>query len=77
VNTTIRIILLTVAACLLAVAPASAQSDPDAYTECETAGDAMFVEVSRASCEDARAVALVMLMAQRDRAPRDFVVLVA
>ena len=63
VNTTIRIILLTVAACLLAVAPASAQSDPDAYASCPTAGDAVFVDVSRASCDDARAVAVAIAAA--------------
>ena len=63
VSTAVRTILLTVAVLLLGVAAASAQSDPDAFTECETAGDAMFVEVSRASCDDARAVALAITAA--------------
>jgi hypothetical protein len=63
VSTAIRIILLTVAFCLPTVTPAGAESDPDAFTECPTAGDAMFVEVSRASCDDARAVALAITAA--------------
>ena len=50
----VRTVLLAVTALLLAATAAHAQSDPDAYEECETAGDAMFVEVSRATCDDAR-----------------------
>ena len=58
-----RTVLLAVAVLLLAATAAHAQADPDAYLECETAGDAMFVEVSRASCDDARAVAVAIAAA--------------
>ncbi|MEY2517099.1 MAG: hypothetical protein QOJ89_4457 [bacterium] len=61
----VRTVLLAVTALLLAASAAQAQAgaDPDAYGECETAGDAMFVEVSRASCDDARAVAVAITAA--------------
>ena len=59
----VRIVLLAFTALLIAAATAHAQADPDAYTACETAGDAMFVEVSRASCDDARAVAVAIAAA--------------
>ena len=48
---------LALAALLAGAAPAPAQT---AYTRCENAGDALVVEVSAASCEDARAVASLL-----------------
>ncbi len=50
--------LLTLVALLGAVPGAGAQTSE--YDPCPTAGDAMFVEVSRAPCADARAVATAL-----------------
>jgi hypothetical protein len=58
VNTTLRIVLLAAALLFGATAPASAELGE--YSGCPTAGDAMFVEVSNAPCEDARAVATAL-----------------
>jgi hypothetical protein len=56
----LRILLLAVSALLLgAAAPASAEFGE--YSDCVTAGDAMFVEVSNAPCEDAQAVATALM----------------
>ncbi len=49
---------LAVLALLAAAVPASAQVGE--YSPCPAAGDAMFVEVSRASCADAQAVAVAL-----------------
>ncbi|MDX6677598.1 MAG: hypothetical protein QOE31_1650 [Solirubrobacteraceae bacterium] len=62
----VRSVLVAVSSLLLGAATAHAQADagdPDAYASCPTAGDAMFVEVSRASCDDARAVAVAITAA--------------
>jgi hypothetical protein len=53
--------LLAVVALLAAATPANAQLGE--YSPCLAAGDAMFVEVSRASCEDAQAVAVALTAA--------------
>ena len=50
-------VVLALVALLAGAAPALAQS---AYVRCENAGDATLVEVSAASCEDARAVAAAL-----------------
>jgi hypothetical protein len=50
--------LVAVLALLAAAAPAGAQLGE--YSACPAAGDAMFVEVSRASCADAQAVAIAL-----------------
>jgi hypothetical protein len=50
--------LLAIAATLLAAAPASARVRP--YTPCEKTGDAILVEVSGATCDEARGVATAL-----------------
>ena len=50
--------LLTVAVALTAAAPASAQAGK--YTPCEKTGDARIVDVSGATCDEARAVATAL-----------------
>jgi len=54
----LRTALLAVVALLASAVPASAQAGE--YTMCPAAGDAMFVEVSQASCADAQAVAVAV-----------------
>jgi len=61
VTAAVRIVLLAVTALLCAAAPASAELGE--YTRCQAAGDAMFVEVSGATCADAEAVALAITAA--------------
>jgi len=56
-----RLILLT--ATLLAVAPAGAQAQVGDYTRCEPVGEASIVEVSAATCEEARMVAAALVRA--------------
>ena len=58
-NPTFRIVLLAVAALLFGSA-ALASADFGEYSDCPTAGDAMFVAVSNAPCDDARAVATAL-----------------
>jgi hypothetical protein len=62
VDRALRTAFLIAAALLVAAAPASAQSGGE-YAPCPTAGDAMFVEVSGASCADAQAVAIALTAA--------------
>ena len=54
----VRTILVALAALLAAAEAASAQNGR--YTPCRSAGDAMFVEVSRATCEEGQAVAAAL-----------------
>jgi hypothetical protein len=58
VNAAIRTVLPALVA-LLVAAPA-ADAELGEYDACPTAGDAMFIEVSRASCADAQAVATAL-----------------
>jgi hypothetical protein len=53
-----RILLL--AAALLCAAAAPANAEFGEYSQCPTAGDALFVEVSNATCGDAQAVAIAL-----------------
>lgn len=53
-----RALATAILALLVAAVPASAQVGE--YASCPAAGDAMFVEVSRASCADAQAVATAL-----------------
>jgi hypothetical protein len=54
-----RLVVLTAA--LLAVAPAVAQAQAGAYTRCDPVGAASIVEVSAATCEEARTVAAALV----------------
>jgi len=53
--------LVVLAATLLTVAPAGAQAQTGAYTRCDPVGAASIVEVSVATCEEARAVAAALV----------------
>lgn len=57
-NRAVRTILLAVTTLLVVAATASAQTGR--YTSCQKTGDALFVDVSGATCDDARAVATAL-----------------
>ena len=56
----VRATVLAITAVLLLAGNASAQEEMGDYTPCEKAGDAVIVDVSGASCDDARAVAIAL-----------------
>ena len=56
----VRTALLAVATLLASASTASAQAVFGEYAKCPAAGDAMFIEVSRAGCEEAAAVAVAI-----------------
>ncbi len=56
-------LLATTVAVLAAVAPAAAQTAAPEYTRCEPLGQAAIVDVSVATCDEARAVATAVLAA--------------
>jgi hypothetical protein len=55
--------LLAAAATLLAAGPAAAQTPRDGYTHCAPVGQAGIVDVSAATCDEARTVATALLAA--------------
>jgi len=59
-----RIVLLTAAVLLAAAAPAHAQDNE--YEHCVKTGDAIIIDVSRATCEEARALATTLTAAPPD-----------
>lgn len=61
--------LLVLAAAALGAAPAAAQAPLGEYTRCEAVGQASVVDVSAASCDEARRVAAALLAAPVADAP--------
>lgn len=55
--------LFVLAAALLFAAPSAAQTPRDGYTRCEPVADATIVDVSAATCDEARTVATALLAA--------------